>query len=108
WRAMGIGRAWPSDAAETARSVSRQWFGAAACRTGLSLALAKAGGSGELGPASLHVGGGRPKVRFAANRTQGSSGQGALLGATCRDDPPQRALHISGRSPFHRDIDEDH
>src|SRR5262245_9622657 len=98
---MGTGRAWPSDAAETARSVSGQWFGAAACRTGVTLALAKAGDSGKLGPACVYVGGGRPKVRFAANRAQGSSGQGALLGAARRADAPQRALHISGRSPFH-------
>src|SRR5215471_12331314 len=98
---MGIGGAGPSDPAEAARSVSRQWLGAAACRTGVSLALAKAGGSGKLGSACVYVGGGSPKVRLAANRAQGASSQGALLGAARRADAPQRALHISGRSPFH-------
>jgi len=105
---MGIGRAWPSDTAEITRSVSRQRFGAAACRTGVSLALAKARGSGKLGPAFVHLEGDRPKIRDAANRAQGSSGERALLGAACRGDAPQGALRISGCSPFHPNIDEDH
>src|SRR5215510_11664758 len=105
---MGIGRAWPSDAAEITRSVSRLRFGAAACRTGVSLALAKARGSGKLGPASVHLEGDSPKIRDAANRAQGSSGERALLGAACRGDAPQGALRISGCSPFHPNIDEDH
>jgi DNA-binding transcriptional LysR family regulator len=41
---MGAGRARLADAAETARSVSRQRLGAAARCIGVSLALAEAGG----------------------------------------------------------------
>src|SRR5690348_17971117 len=96
--AMGLARARPADAAEIAPSVSRQRFGAAACRTSVSFAVAEAGGSGKLRPAHVHLEGGCAKVRKAANRAEGSFGQGALLGAACRVDPSQRALHISCRS----------
>src|SRR5262245_48732180 len=94
-------------ASEIARSFSGQRFGAAAHCLGVSLALAKAASCGKFGSPYVYLESSGSQTIGGGNVPRSPS-QGASLAAIRRSGPPEGALHVSGRSAFHGNIDEDH